>query len=88
LVAIELSWEAIRAHKDVMRTVVEVILRDSIAAGEFEAVDPRQTAELILRAMVSFTHPMMVGQCLEEGQDLEAEARASVRFILRAITPR
>ena len=88
LAAIELSWDAIRAHKDVMRTVVEVILRDGIEAGEFEPVEPRQTAELILRSVLAFTHPMVIGQCMEEGQDLEAEARASVRFLLRAITPR
>jgi AcrR family transcriptional regulator len=88
LAAIELSWDAIRAHKDVMRTVVEVILRDGIEAGEFEPVQPREIAELILRSLVAFTHPMVVGQCLEEGQDLEAQARASVRFLLRAITPR
>jgi AcrR family transcriptional regulator len=88
LAAIELSWDAIRAHKDVMRTVVEVILRDGIASGEFETVEPRETADLILRSLVVFTHPMVIGQCLEEGQDLEAEARASVRFVLRAVTPR
>jgi hypothetical protein len=88
LAAIELSWDAIRAHKEVMRTVVEVILRDGIAAGEFEPVEPRETAELILLALVPYTHPMVIGQCLDEGQDLEAQARASVRFILRAITPR
>jgi hypothetical protein len=35
-----------------------------------------------------FTHPLVIGQCLEEGQDLDTEARASVRFILRALTPR
>ncbi len=88
LAAIELSWDAIRAHKDVMRTVVEVVLRDGIEAGEFDSVEPRDTAELILRSMLAFTHPMMVGQCLEEGEDVEAAARASVRFMLRAITPR
>lgn len=88
LAAIELSWDAIRAHKDVMRTVVEVILRDGIEAGEFEPVEPRDTAELILRSVVPFTHPMVIGQCLEDGQNLEAQARASVSFILRAITPR
>ena len=88
LAAIESSWDAIRAHKDVMRTVMEVIVRDGIEAGEFESVEPRETAELILRSMLAFTHPMIVGQCLEEGQDLETEARASVRFALRAITPR
>src|SRR5712671_6571697 len=88
LAAIELSWDAIRAHKDVMRTVVEVILRDGIEAGEFESVEPHETAGLILRSVLCFTHPMVIGQCMEEGQDLEAQARASVRFALRAITPR
>jgi AcrR family transcriptional regulator len=86
--AIEDSWDTIRAHKDAIRNVTELILRDGIAAGEFESVDPRDTAELIMRSVVVFTHPLLVGQCLEEGQDLEAEARASVRFLLRAITPR
>jgi AcrR family transcriptional regulator len=86
--AIEQSWDTIRAHKDVIRNVVEVILRDGIDAGEFESVEPRETAELIMRAVVPFTHPLVVGQCLEEGDDLEAQARASVRFLLRAITPR
>jgi AcrR family transcriptional regulator len=86
--AIEHSWDAIRAHKDVMRNVTELILRDGIEAGEFEPVDPRDTAELIMRSVLVFTHPLLVGQCLEEGEDLEAEARASVRFLVRAITPR
>jgi AcrR family transcriptional regulator len=88
LAAIEDSWDTIRAHKEVMRNVTEVILRDGVAAAEFEAVDPRETAELIMLSVVAFTHPLIVGQCLEEGQDLEAQARASVRFLLRAITPR
>jgi len=86
--AIEQSWDSIRAHKDVMRNVIELVVRDGIDAGEFERVDPRETAELIMRSIVPFTNPLVVGQCLEEGDDIEAQARASVRFLLRAITPR
>jgi AcrR family transcriptional regulator len=86
--AIEHSWDSIRAHKDTMRNVIELILRDGIEAGEFEPVDPRQTAELIMFSVVPFTNPLVVGQCLEEGEDLETQARACVRFLLRAITPR
>jgi AcrR family transcriptional regulator len=86
--AIEQSWDTIRAHKDVMRNVIELIVRDGIDAGEFERLDPRETAELIMRAVVPFTNPLVVGQCMEEGDDLDAQARASVRFLLRAITPR
>jgi len=88
LAAIEHSWELIRAHKETMGSVVELIVRDGIDAGEFEPVDPRQTAGLIMRSVVCFTHPLMLGQCIDEGEDVEAEARASVRFLLRAITPR
>jgi AcrR family transcriptional regulator len=88
LAAIEHSWDAIRAHKEVMRTVIEVILRDGIASGEFEAVDPRETSEQFMRATVTFCHPVLVDQCLKEGEDLDAQARASVRFLVRAITPR
>lgn len=88
LVALEHNWDAIRAHKDVMRTVVEVIVRDGIAAGELEAIEPRQVAEQFMRATVSFCHPLLVGQGLQDGEDLEAAARAAVRFLVRAITPR
>lgn len=88
LAAIEQSWETIRAHKEMMESVVELILRDGIEAGEFEPVDAHRTAGLIMRSVVCFTHPLMLGQCIDEGEDVEAEARASVRFLLRAITPR
>jgi AcrR family transcriptional regulator len=86
--AMENMWDTIRVHKDVMRNVVELIIRDGIDAGEFEPVDPRETAELILRAMIGACHPMLVSECLQQGHDVEAEARASIRFLLRAITPR
>ncbi len=88
LVAIEDNWGAIRAHKDVIRTVMELIVRDGIAAGEFEPVDARETAQLMMRSLIVFQHPVLIAQCLQDGEGLEAEARASVRFLLRAITPR
>jgi hypothetical protein len=31
---------------------------------------------------------MLVAQYLQDEQDIDADARASVRFVLRAITPR
>lgn len=86
--AIEHSWDSIRAHKEALRTVIELIVRDGIEAGEFEPLDPRQTAELLMRSAVAFTNPMLIGTCLEEGEDLDAQARDSVRFLLRAISPR
>ena len=78
--------EAARAVDE--NTIALVTILGSTYTGEFEPVEPRETAKLIMHSLVVFTHPMMISQCLDEGHDLEAEARASVRFILRAITPR
>jgi hypothetical protein len=63
-------------------------LRDGIAAGEFESVDARETAKHMLRSLVTFMHPVLIAQCLEDHEDLELEPRAAVRFLLRSITPR
>ena len=88
LVAIEDSWDAIEAHKEVIRNVVELILRDGIAAGEFEKVDPAETSQLLMRSLVAFVHPVLISQCLTDEGDVDAQAKASIRFSLRSITPR
>jgi AcrR family transcriptional regulator len=86
LVAIEQNWAAIRAHKEKIRTVVEVILRDGIEAGEFAQVDPHDTARHLVRALGSFEHPVLIAQCLQDGEDVDAELLATLRFLLRALT--
>ena len=90
MVAMEESWDAIMAHKEVIRTAIELILRDGIEAGEFERVEPRETSALIMKGFVAFCHPVLIAQGLQEGQgrDPESEARSLIRFLLRAITPR
>jgi len=88
MVAMEESWDAIMAHKERIRSVIELILRDGIESGEFEKVDPCETSVMIMRAYVSYCHPVLLAQGLQEGLDLETEARSLIRFLLRAITPR
>ena len=88
LVAIELSWGAIRAHKEHMRMVFESVLREGVERGEFEPIDPRETSRLMMISLVNFCHPVLVAQYLQDQGDLEADARATIRFLLRAITPR
>jgi AcrR family transcriptional regulator len=88
LVAMEHSWDAIRAHKEAIRMVVEKILREGIEAGEFEPVDPAVTAGLMMRSMVHFCHPVLLAQCLQDREDVEAGMVVQVRFLLRAVTPR
>jgi AcrR family transcriptional regulator len=88
LAAIELSWQAIRAHKEHMRMVFETILREGIESGEFEPLDPRETSRLLMISLVHFCHPVLVAQYLQDQEDLEGDARATVQFLLRALTPR
>jgi AcrR family transcriptional regulator len=88
LAAIELSWGAIRAHKEHMRMVFEAVLREGIERGEFERVDPREISRLMLISLVNFCHPVLVAQYLQDQGDLETDARATIRFLLRAITPK
>ena len=88
LAAIELSWGAIRAHKEHMRMIFELILRDGVGTGEFESIDPHETSRLLMLSLVQFCHPVLVAQSLQDREDPEADARATVRFLLRAITPR
>ena len=87
-VAMRESWDAIMAHKEVQRTAVELIVRDGIDSGEFELVDPRATSAVIMQSFISFCHPTLIAQGLQDGRDLEAEAVALIRFQLRALTPR
>ena len=88
LVAMENNWEAVQAHMESIRAIIEVILRDGIESGEFERVEPRETSLLIKKSMVAFCHPLMLAEGLQDGQDLEPQARATIQFLLRAITPR
>jgi AcrR family transcriptional regulator len=88
LVAMENNWEAVQAHMESIRAIIEVILRDGIESGEFERVEPRETSLLIKKSMVAFCHPLMLAEGLQDGEDLETQSRATIRFLLRAITPR
>lgn len=90
LVAMENNWAAIDAHVQMMCNVIEMIVRDGVESGELEPVDPRETAELIKRSMLHYCHPLMVAEALRERDEatVEKDARASVRFLIRAITPR
>jgi hypothetical protein len=68
--------------------VAETIVRQGVETGEFERVDPAETAGLFMRSMVHFCHPVLLAQCLRDGDNLEAGLNSQVRFLLRAITPR
>src|SRR5438128_2520664 len=44
LVAMENNWDAIQAHVDGIRNIIEMVLRDGIDGREFEGVEPREAS--------------------------------------------
>src|SRR5262245_60966348 len=88
LVAMEHSWDAILAHTESMRRVIEKIMREGIAAGESGAAEPSPTAGLMMQSMLHFCHPMLLAEAMQHGEDLEAGMAKQIRFLLRAVTPR
>ncbi|MCB1502745.1 MAG: TetR/AcrR family transcriptional regulator [Bauldia sp.] len=85
LVAIEENWGAILEHKKTILKAVELILRDGIESGEIEPVDPRETAEILMRGMIGYCHPVLVAQAIADGEEPERDGARQLRFLLKGI---
>ncbi len=83
LVAIEHNWLAIEAHKGRIRQYLATLLREGIGEGAFEPHDVDRVSAILLGSCVRFCHPILVAQSIDE--DLEGQARETVRFLLRAV---
>lgn len=83
LVAMEHSWGSIEQHKQTLAGLIEVILRSGVETGEVGAIDPAETARVILGCFTRFCHPQVIEQLVDD--DLEAQAAATVRFLCRAL---
>ena len=88
LVAIEHNWDHIRAHKDALRNVSGADLARWDRGRRIRGGRPAHNggADLAIRRGL---HPSSAYRPMPAGwRDVETEARASVRFLLQAITPR
>ena len=83
LVAMEHSWGSIEQHKQTLAGLIESILRSGVETGEVSALDPGETAQVILGCFTRFCHPQVIEQHVDD--DLEAQATATVRFLCRAL---
>lgn len=83
LVAMENNWESIEAHKENLKAIIGGVLAEGVDAGIFRPHPSTDVPEIIMGCMVSFCHPVLVAQCIRE--DLEGQARATMRFLLNAI---
>lgn len=66
IVAIERDWHVIEKHIDQMHELLEEIIRQGIAAGEFAAQDPAVAARAFGAATAVMCHPQLVAQCLSK----------------------
>jgi AcrR family transcriptional regulator len=66
VVAMQEQWHAVRAHLERVALLIEDIIADGIARGEFRQQDSRRAAKCVHNAIACLCHPMMVAQKLED----------------------
>lgn len=83
IVAIERDWHVIEKHIDRMNDVIEEIIKQGIAAGEFAEQDSAVAARCFGAATVNMCHPQMVAQCLSKPN--RATPEELIAFALKAL---
>jgi AcrR family transcriptional regulator len=66
VVAMEEQWLAIRAHIDRVTGLIERIIADGVASGEFAPTDVARTAKCVHTAVMCFCHPVIVAQKMDD----------------------
>jgi AcrR family transcriptional regulator len=79
------NWAIIKLHTQRMLTIFEAIIREGVAAGEFEVDDTAQAARAVRSAFTAFLHPILIEQCVQHREDTEAALRDQIPFILKAL---
>ena len=62
----DLGADHVEKHIDRMHELLEEIIREGIAAGEFAEQDPVVAARSFSAATVAMCHPQLVAQCLSK----------------------
>ncbi|KMO15364.1 TetR/AcrR family transcriptional regulator [Methylobacterium platani] len=76
------SWNVCRHHVDRITAVLERVIADGAAKGEFAAEDPAVAARCVHTAIVRFCHPVLVVQCPE---DFVPALDAMIAFLMGAL---
>jgi AcrR family transcriptional regulator len=83
LVAMEQQWQVIEEHIIRIRNLVQSVIEDGIANGEFREQDSLMAAECFAHCGVSVCHPQLVSKKLAQAELVTPEDLAA--FILRAL---
>ena len=76
------SWNVCRHHVDRITAVLERVIVDGVARGEFAVEDPAVAARCVHTAIVRFCHPVLVVQCPE---DFVPALDAMLAFLMGAL---
>jgi AcrR family transcriptional regulator len=83
IVAIERDWHVIEKHIDRIHELIEEMIRQGIAAGEFAEQDSGSAARCFGAATVNMCHPQMVAQCLSKPN--RATPEELIEFAIKAL---
>lgn len=82
-VAMTQQWPAIQTHLAQMADVVEALIREGCALGEFAVADARRAAVCARQCFVSMMHPTLIVHCADDRERADAEELAD--FIIRSL---
>jgi AcrR family transcriptional regulator len=82
--AMEESWDAILAHVARFDALIEKVVAEGVASGEFRKLDSMAATQCIRTAVIRFHHPLLMAQC---AQMPGPTAEGLVTFILDGLKP-
>ncbi|MBD9375044.1 TetR/AcrR family transcriptional regulator [Rhizobium sp. ARZ01] len=83
LVAMDQQWSVIQEHLVDLRKLVQGLIEQGIAAGEFREQNPVVAAECFINCGAALCHPQIVSKRIS--QDEVAEPLDVAEFVLRAL---
>ncbi|MEM9048420.1 MAG: TetR/AcrR family transcriptional regulator [Pseudomonadota bacterium] len=83
--AMEKSWPVISAHKQAMRRLMTQIIAEGASAGEFDVADPALAAACFHNSMSVTLHPVLIENCMRDGEDVEALIGPMLAYAFRAL---
>ena len=82
------NLDSMKRHQETYLTLLAQVLDEGNQTGEFDVQDIRATGEMIQNATIKFTYPpVMIAEGLSL-QELEYQARALSRLIIRGLAKR
>ena len=85
VVAVQENWEIIKTHVARMVTIIELLIREGIDAGNLKVEDPAEAARAVNAAFTPFFHPILIEHGVQHGEDTEAGLREQIRFVRNAL---